>query len=174
MLLKILTHFGKLLCSLFSIVFVCLHTYDTQAQTMTIVSSPWNVTIPPITEAGSNYTGTYESATDQSSLTVRVPLLLGFGKVSVSYQPNPIWNDNLQLAVKRTNNGVTLCVLCGISGGTNYQTLTPTATELFRIGAVLDLADYNNINIQYQLSGVSVTVPVANYQSRIVYTVSAL
>jgi len=139
-----------------------------------MISTPWYVSIPAITEAGGNYSGTYESATDQASLTVRVPLLLGFGKVSVSYLPNPLWNNALQLSIKRTNNGYTLCVLCGISGGTTYQPITQTATELFRIGAVLDLADYNNINIQYQLSGVSVTVPAANYQSRVVFTVSAL
>ncbi|WP_228443277.1 hypothetical protein [Chryseobacterium nematophagum] len=132
------------------------------------------MSIPSITEAGTNYAGTYESATNQVILTASVPLLLGNGKVSVHYEPNPTWNASLILSAKRTNNGSTVCALCTITGGTTYQTVTQTDIELFRIQAVLALASYTGINIQLQLSGVSVTIPATTYNSKVVFTISAI
>ncbi|MCD0479434.1 hypothetical protein LPB90_13310 [Chryseobacterium sp. LC2016-29] len=149
-------------------------TLKSQSRTLAITGNNWTVTIPSITEAGSNYAGIYESATNQILLTAEVPLLLASGKVSVSYAPDPTWNSNLVLSAKRTGNGTTVCVLCSITGGTAYQTLTLTDVELFRINAVLALASYSNIPIQLQLSGVSVTIPVATYNSKIIFTISAL
>ncbi|RKT00800.1 hypothetical protein [Chryseobacterium defluvii] len=144
------------------------------SQTLTVSGSNWSVSVPSITEAGSNYGGTYESSTNQILLTASVPLLLGSGKVSVHYEANPTWHNSLILSVRRTGNGTTLCALCSISGGTTYQTVTQTDIELFRIQAVLALASYSNIPIQLQLSGVSVTIPASSYQSRMVFTISAL
>lgn len=142
-----------------------------KSQTITLTGSNWTVTVPTITEAGNNYAGLYESATNQVILAVSVPVLLGTGKVSVHYEANPTWHNSLILSAKRTNNGTTACVACTITGGTAYQIITQTAIELFRIQAVLALGSYTGINIQLQLSGVSVTIPAAAYQSRIVFTV---
>lgn len=145
-----------------------------RSQKITATGSSWTVTIPSITEAGSNYSGVYESATNQILLTAEVPLLLGSGKVSVSYISDPTWNSNLVLSAKRTGNGTTVCVLCSITGGSAYQAITLTDIELFRIVAVASLASYSNIPIQLQLSGVSVTIPAATYNSKIIFTISAL
>ncbi|WP_291938913.1 hypothetical protein [Chryseobacterium sp.] len=145
-----------------------------QGQTLTTSGTNWTVSIPSITEAGTNYAGTYESATNQIILAVSVPLLLGNAKVSVHYEPNPTWNNALGLAAKRTNNGTTVCALCSITGGLTYLTLTQTDIELFRIQAVLALAAYTGINIQLELTGVSVTIPATAYQSRVVFTVSGV
>ncbi|ANF53147.1 hypothetical protein A0O34_11110 [Chryseobacterium glaciei] len=141
---------------------------------MTVGGSNWTVTIPSITEAGNNYAGTYESATNQILLATSVPLLLGSGKVSVHYEADPTWHTSLMLNIKRTGNGTTLCVGCSLTGGTAYQVLTLTDVELFRINAVLSLASYSNIPIQLQLSGVSVTIPATTYNSRVVFTISSL
>ena len=143
-------------------------------RTLTIGGNNWTVAVPSITEAGTNYSGTYESATNQILLSASVPLLLSSGKVSVRYEANPTWNSNLILHAKRTGDGTTVCLLCSITGGTAYQTITTTDIELFRIAAVLALASYSNIPIQLQLSGVSVTIPAATYNSRVVFTISAL
>lgn len=143
-------------------------------RTLTVGGTNWAVSIPSITEAGSNYAGTYESAANQILLTASIPLLLSSGKVSVHYEGNPTWNSNLILQAKRTGDGSTLCLLCTITGGTAYQTVTLTDIELFRITAIAALASYTNIPIQLQLSGVSVTVPAATYNSRLVFTISAL
>ncbi|PUB32745.1 hypothetical protein C8J95_104146 [Elizabethkingia sp. YR214] len=156
----------------FLLFILVLGANNTKAQTLIIGGNDWTVNIPHITEAGTNYAGTYESLTNQILLTISVPLLLGTGKVSVRYVPNPTWNNALALAAKRTDDGTTLCVLCSITGGKdNYIPLTQTDIELFRITAVLALAAYNNIGIQLRLSGVSVTVPAANYQARVIFTV---
>lgn len=157
-----------------SIILLMLFNINLKAQTLAVTGSNWTVSIPSITEAGTNYAGTYESATNQILLAASVPLLLGNAKVSVHYQANPTWNNGLILSAKRTGNGTTLCVLCTISGGTNYQTVTLTDIELFRISAVLALASYSNIPIQLQLSGVSVTIPATAYQSSVVFTISSL
>ena len=120
------------------------------------------------------YKRQYESAANQILLTASIPLLLSSGKVSVHYEGNPTWNPNLILQAKRTGDGTTLCLLCTITGGTAYQTVTLTDIELFRITAIAALASYTNIPIQLQLSGVSVTIPAATYNSRLVFTISAL
>lgn len=149
--------------------------YELKAQrTLTVGGSNWTVTIPSITEAGTNYAGTYESATDQILLAASVPLVLGNGKISMHYQANPTWNSNLILQAKRTGNGTTTCVGCTITGGTAYTTIPlSTDVELFRINAILTLASYSNIPVQLELSGISVTIPATTYNSLIVFTISA-
>lgn len=158
---------------IFLIIILLISNFYCYAQSLTATGS-WTGTLPTITEAGSNYSGTYESATNQIILSTSVPLLLGNAKVSVRYEANPKWDNSLILSARRTSNGTTLCVLCTITGGTNYQPIALTDIELYRIRAVLALASYSNINIQLQLSGVSVTLPADTYQSRIVFTVSAI
>ncbi|KFE97644.1 hypothetical protein IX39_17850 [Chryseobacterium formosense] len=161
----------------FSIIVLMLSISLSQAKaqrTLTVGGNNWTVTLPSITEAGTNYAGTYESAANQILLTASVPLLLGSGKVSVHYEANPTWNSSLILNARRTGDGTTVCVLCSISGGTTYQPIGLTDVELFRIVAIATLASYSNIPIQLQLSGVSVTVPAATYNSRIVFTISEI
>lgn len=168
---SIITHYKKLRVKYICIVFMILGC-GCKAQSVTVSGTNWTVSIPSITEAGNNYAGTYTSATNQTILNVGLPALLGSVKVYVHYEANPTWNNSLILSAKRTNNGTTLCVGCSISGGTAYQTVTQTAIELFRISTILSVTSYTGINIQYQLSGVSVTIPAATYNSRIVFTVS--
>lgn len=158
---------GKYICLVFIMLSCCC-----KAQSVIVSGTNWNAGIPSITEAGNNYTGTYSSATNQTILNVGLPALLGSVKVYVHYEANPTWNNSLILSAKRTSNGTTLCVGCIISGGTAYQTVTQTAIELFRISTILSVTSYSGINIEYQLSGVSVTIPAAAYHSKIVFTVS--
>ncbi|MFL9834826.1 hypothetical protein [Chryseobacterium terrae] len=162
---------------LFKISFALLFIFfcELKAQrTLTVTGTNWAVTAPSITEAGSNYSGTYESSANQILLMASVPLALSSGKVSVHYESNPTWNSNLILRTKRTGDGTTICVLCTITGGTAYQTITLTDVELFRITAVLALGSYSNIPIQVQLSGISVTIPAANYNSKLVFTIGPI
>ncbi|MCT2407248.1 hypothetical protein NZD88_06805 [Chryseobacterium antibioticum] len=162
---------------IFSVKYICLalfimFSYHSKAQSVTVPVTNWNASITAITEAGNNYTGTYASPTNQASINVGLPALLGSVKVYVHYEANPTWNSSLILSAKRTSNGSTLCVGCSISGGTSYITVPLTAVELFRISTILSVTSYTGINIQYQVSGVSVTIPAATYNSRIVFTVS--
>ena len=163
------------LLRVFSLLVFCVFNYHhTRAQTLTVAGSNWSPLVIPITEAGNNYSSVYESSRNQILLNASVPLLLGNGVVSVRYEANTLWNNNLNLAIRRTGNGSTICLLCSISGGTAYQPITTINTELFRIGAVLALASYSSIPVQLRLSGVSVLLPAANYNARVVFTISPL
>lgn len=143
-------------------------------RTLTVGGSNWAPTIPSITEAGSNYSGIYESTSSQILLNASIPLLLASGKVTMRYEANPTWNSSLILQARRTGTGTTTCVARSISGGTSYITIPTTDVDFFQIQAVVALASYSNIPVQLQLSGVSVTIPATSYNSRIVFTVTAL
>jgi len=158
-------------CCCLLIVLTCRQLF---AQTLVVNGTHWNVPVPNITEAGNDYAGTYESVSNQITHNTSVPLLLGSAKVSVHYEPDPTWNSNLNLSIRRTSNGSTLCLLCSISGGTAYQPVGVTDIELYRIQAVLALASYSDIGIQLSLSGVSVLIPSGTYNARLVFTVGGL
>lgn len=144
-----------------------------KSQTITVVGTDWSPVIPAITEAGSDYAGTYESTSTQMSLNLTVPALLGTGKISVRYEPNPTWNNALKIDVRKLNNGSGLCVLCSMTPNqaTPYQEVLTNDTELFRVVAVLSLAEVTNIGLNLRVRGVSVTTPVDNYTARIVFTI---
>ncbi|WP_185148728.1 hypothetical protein [Chryseobacterium mulctrae] len=111
-----INHNKRYLFKISFIFFLIFFSILKSQRTLTVAGGNWAVPIPSITEAGSNYAGTYESIDNQVLLTASVPALLGTGKVSVHYEPNPTWNSNLILNVKRTGDGTTVCVLCTITG----------------------------------------------------------
>lgn len=147
-----------------------------KSQTLTVTGSDWNPVIPTLTEAGSDYAENYESLSGQFRLNVSVPLLLGSGKVTVRYEPNPIWHSSLKIDVRKLDNGSGLCVLCSMTpnGLGPYQEILTTDKELFRVRAVLSLANVNDIDLNLRLSGVSVATPVESYSARIVFTIAPL
>lgn len=160
-----------------TIILILLLQYEAKAQLVrrvTTTSPIWTVPIQSITEAGNDYTNIFESSTNQVNLNVSVPLLLGNGKVTIHQSNTTAWDNQLQLSIKRNGIGTTLCVLCVLSGAENYTNISTTPTDLLTIRAVLALAEYNNIPFQLKLSGVSVTVPAASYETTLVYTIGAL
>lgn len=165
----------QLLTGILTVLLLFTSCHAEAQRTLTVGGTNWIVSLPAITEAGNNYSGTYESAANEILLTATVPLLLGTGKVSMHYEANPAWNPSLVVAARRTGNGTSSCTTCTITGGTTYTAIPLTTdVEFFRITAVLALASYTNIPVQLQLSGVSVTIPAGTYSSRIVFTISAL
>lgn len=177
---------------LFVIVF--LTTINGFTQTITVSGSNWNVNSTPSfaqpTEAGNDYLGTYESPTNLITLSGFIPgsllnLLTGgvASVVSVHYIPTN-WNSNLKLFVKRSGGSASIsgiCVLCGtsINGGTAYiEVLQSAPVQFFTINfsGVLGLGNnitFSNINVQLQIQGVSVTVPVDDYSTTIYFTIAA-
>lgn len=163
-------------------------SFTINAQTIVVGGSNWSIPITPITEAGMDYTGTFESI--DFTISGNLPgsfLNLLSGKVttvSVQYVPNT-WNTNLHLYAKRTGGTATisgLCVLCSasINNGTTYVEILPnTNTSFFTINfsGALGLGNsvsYSGINTQLKISGVSVTVPADSYSATIVFTIAAL
>ncbi|AQX84187.1 hypothetical protein DSC47_09140 [Elizabethkingia miricola] len=145
------------------------------AQSVIAYGTDWTLA-PTITEAGTNYTGTYETSATapyQMTLTVSMPALLGAATVTVRYMKDPTWDNSLGLAVKRLNNGTSLCVLCSLTGGTEYIPLALTDVQFFKVGTLLALTSFNDIGLQLRLTGVSVTVPAAAYKAKILFTIGS-
>ncbi|WP_131724426.1 hypothetical protein [Chryseobacterium indologenes] len=158
-----------------------------EAQTLSIAGSNWAVSVPTITEAGTNYTGTYDNPS-QLTLSGSLPgsflnLLTSAGaRISMHYVPT-LWNSNLHLYAKRSGGNTTingLCVLCTatINGGnTNYIEIpqaTASTLSTITFTGVLGLGNsvnYADISVQLEIRGVSVTVPAAAYSSQIVFTI---
>ncbi|AZA80993.1 hypothetical protein C1637_10660 [Chryseobacterium lactis] len=160
------------------------------AQTVT-VSGNWAPTIPAITEAGNNYTGTYDNTSPSSPITISgtlpgsfLNLLSSNGAKITMHQAITVWNNSLVLSAKRTGGTTSingLCVACTatINGGTTY-TAIPQATDVTFVTITFvgllglgNSVNFSNINLQLQLSGVSVTIPAASYSTRVVFTVAA-
>lgn len=173
------------LCIILLVISSCL-----KAQVVT-VSGDWAASIPAITEAGSNYTGTYSNASiPTTDITLSTTLtgnflnvLAGKGaKMTMRYTSNA-WNSSLSLSAKRTGSTTGsisgLCVLCTatISGGDSFIPIVSTSDTTFfnlNFGGVLGVsntAHFSDINLILQLSGVSVTIPAATYSARIIFTV---
>ncbi|WP_390453392.1 hypothetical protein [Chryseobacterium sp. Alg-005] len=156
-------------------------------QTITVGGNNWTVSVPSITEAGSNYVGTYESANNVITLSGSLPgsflNLLAGGAARVSMHYNAIsWNNALRLYAKRNGGTATIsgvCLGCSatINGGTTYiETSQAVDTTFFTINfvGVLGLGNsvsYSGINVQLQISGVSVTIPATTYNAQIVFTI---
>ncbi|UKB80059.1 hypothetical protein [Chryseobacterium sp. MEBOG07] len=160
-----------------------------QGQTINIAGTNWTVSVPTITEAGTNYTGTYDNPS-QLTLSGNLPgsflnLLTSAGaKISMHYVPTS-WNSALKLYAKRSGGTTAitgLCVLCTatISGGNVNFIEIPQAGSVtlstITFSGVLGLGNsvnYSAMNVQLEIGGVSVTIPAATYSAQIVFTVGA-
>lgn len=160
-----------------------------QAQTITVAGSNWNVTVPPITEAGADYGGTYDNPADltlSGTIPGSVLNLLSGGAVEVTVVMVPsTWHSSLRLYAKRTGGSTNisgLCVLCSatINGGLSYIEIpTESGVQLFTINfsgplGLFNSVSYSNIMVQQQMRGVSVTTPVDNYSADVVFTISTM
>ncbi|WP_353151409.1 hypothetical protein [Chryseobacterium sp.] len=181
--------FREILIKRYLYIFFLLVTGYLKAQTVT-VSGNWAASVPAITEAGNNYTGTYDN-TSSTAITMSgtlpgsfLNLLSSSGAKITMHYTTTAWNNSLVLSAKRTGgtatiNGICLACTATINGGTTY-TAIPQATDVtfvtITFTGLLGLGNsvnFSGINLQLQLSGVSVTVPAASYNARVVFTVAA-
>ena len=111
--------------------------------------------------AGSDLIGTYESAANQ--VIISIDTVVNKWEVYVK-KIDSNWHANFQLSVRRTSSGTGSG---SISLGTSYQQVTDI-DELFFKGR----RDRANINVQLQLTGVSVQIPPDTYTTTVYYTVT--
>lgn len=160
-----------------------------EGQTISIAGTNWTVSVPTITEAGSNYTGTYDNPA-QLTLSGLLPgsflNLLSASGAKITMQLSPTsWNSSLKLYAKRSGGTATingLCVLCtsSINGGTaNFieipqaNAVTLSTITFSGVLGVNNSVNYSGINVQLEIGGVSVTIPAASYSTQIVFTIAA-
>lgn len=154
-----------------------------------VSGSDWHIPVNPITEAGSDYSGTVTNPNDLI-LSGNIPgyllSLLGSGAfdITVRFTPNPSWHESLSLYGKRTGGSATisgLCVLCSVNisgGGTYIQIPQAADVPLFSITfsgtlGLFNSITYSNISVQLELRGLSVVTPVDNYGANVVFTIAS-
>ncbi len=129
------------------------------------VTGTWSETVDKydlISGAGSDLTASYESATDQVSITVSNTSGAGDSwRVDVR-KVDTNWHSDLSLWVKRTGSGTG----GSVSGGSSYQQLTGSDQSFFT-----GSDDVSGITVQLKLSGMSVQVPPGSYTTTVYYTV---
>ncbi|GAB3165431.1 hypothetical protein [Telluribacter humicola] len=131
----------------------------------------WVVSVPAstITEAGNNYTQAIASATDQTIMNL-VPGTNngqnrnGIWDVYISKEDSD-WDGRLIISARRTGTGTPNSSNNSIIGGTTYTTVSATPSAFFS-----GRGGYNNIPIQYMVSGLTVLIPVKAYTTNITYT----
>lgn len=155
---------------------------NTKAQ-LNVTGNDWIPTIDAtaVSEAGTDYATDFslESLVNQSEMDVTpllsslLPPLFGWS-VQASITSVVDWHPDLELSVRRSGDGTgsaILGVLGGvlvspsISGGETYQTLSVVPNTFFT-----GRAHYNDIPIQYKVSGMSVLIPTKTYTAEVLYT----
>ncbi len=154
-----------------------------------ITGSPSAMIIPPITEAGNNYSGTYTSSDNTIILgTYTIPrsVLLGLAlletgsivsQIKMYYTPT-LWNNSLHLYANRNGGTGTItgvCLGCSVyfNNGNTYPEILQTDSAFFdlmfagTLGLLVTQISYSSIPISIRLGGVSVTVPAATYTAQI-------
>ena len=129
------------------------------------VTGNWakNIAASDINEAGNDYPTSYASNINQTLLTINPK---NDNKLIYVYvkKTDIAWHTNLNLKVKRTSNGTNGNT--NISGGLIYQTITNVDANFF-----ICKGYHTFIPLQYEITGISVVLPVQNYSTEIMYTV---
>lgn len=112
--------------------------------------------------SGTDLTATYTSATNAS--VINITSSTGSWTVSIKRSGATGWHANFNLYAQRTSAGTGSGT---ISGGTTYQLITTTSTSFFT-----GTLTRSGMNIQYQLTGVSLTVAPAAYTQTLTFTVA--
>jgi hypothetical protein len=147
-------------------------SFGFNARSQTISATPgWNYIVPSgtITEAGTNYSISPESAVNQTLISMAGFPIFETYAVTV-HKSDTDWNSGLTLQVQRTGTGTT-GFFGSTNGGAAYITLTNSPQAFFN-GNIGFANTKNNVPIQYRIQGASVLLPVKSYTTTVVYTVS--
>lgn len=132
------------------------------AQTLSTMGQ-WNPAVyGMISEAGLDYPLSIVSSANQTLIDVQTdPLGSANWRVQISRQ-DINWHGNLQLYMRCTGEGIGT----GSINGINNYILLNTQPSDFLSGT----ESCNSIPIQYQITGLSVLLPVQTYSTNIVFT----
>lgn len=134
----------------------------------------WMKTITPtdIIEAGNDYPSSFESNPNQTLLSI-YPNNKNFQVYVYVTRSNDNWHDNLILKVKRNGSGTNTNT--NISGELTYHLIPDAQSPAGRPSSVPSFFtcydDFVNIPLQYEITGISVVLPVKSYSTTITYTV---
>lgn len=131
-----------------------------------------NIVATDISEAGNDYQTSFESIPNQTLLSIYPNNKNNQVYVYVT-RNNDNWHDNLILKVKRNGRGIFSNT--NINGGLIYHLIPNAQPPSGRPSAVSTFFtcydDFRDISLQYEISGISVLLPVKSYSTTITYTV---
>lgn len=128
------------------------------------VSGTWKLTIDQthiVGGAGSDIQSTYESTGGDVYLVITKSE--GTWTMDIR-RADTTWHADFTISARRSSDGTGIGT---ITGGTTYQAITTTDQYFFE-----GSDDRSNVDIQYQLSGMSMAVPAGTYITTIYYTVT--
>lgn len=133
---------------------------------ITVDGSSWMKTFAPsdISEAGNDYQTSFESNSNQTLLTINPNNRNRLVHVYVT-RSNDNWHNDLIIKVKRTSSGTNMTNAI-INGGLFYHTISDLNTEFFTSEGYP-----TDVPLQYEITGISVVLPVQSYSTTITYTV---
>ncbi|OGS70581.1 MAG: hypothetical protein A3F91_08845 [Flavobacteria bacterium RIFCSPLOWO2_12_FULL_35_11] len=129
------------------------------------VTGNWTRTIDAsdIGEAGSDYPATFTSNLNQTLLTID-PKNKNKTFVVFVHKEDIAWIAALTLKIRRTSNGTN--GNNSINGGLNYQVITNNDANFFTCSDLLTF-----VQLQYEITGISILLPVQSYSTSIMFTV---
>ena len=132
------------------------------------ISGSWylNVQGNEITEAGKDFIGTYESATNQVIFNRNVPYSYSPNWSITVHKTDIWWHSNMKLWIRRTGDG-TGVYGSTISNGANYQEVLNTPVNFFK-----GYKEVNEIPLQLKISGISVIIPSNTYYTLLNFTIT--
>ena len=157
-------HIGRILFFLILLLFAL-----TEVEAIDIsATGGWGETIDAsdlVSGAGSNLVDTYESTSDATTITIsNCKNNNDNWSVRVHRLDDSSWHNDLIVYVKRTSDGQGGG---SISGGLDYVFVLTIGQALFFSGK----GDRSNIAVQYKVTGMSVDVSPATYNTTVVFTV---
>lgn len=158
-----------------NLIFICFLAISgslfSQGIVFNVTGGNWSPFIN-ISEAGEDYPIHYESSSSKTLLTIDPQNKIKDIYVYVT-RSDIAWNNNLTLKIRRTSNGTNNNI--NIFGGLIYQTITNTSPPSTAPSPVTHLficnGSFINIPLQYEITGISVLLPVQSYSTTIYYTV---
>lgn len=149
---------------IFTAFLIISNTMFSQNINITVAGS-WMETInaSDISEAGNDYPAAYTSNANQTSMTI-TPVNNNKLIYVLVNKTDIAWHNNLNLKIKRTSNGTNGNT--SINGGIIFQTITNINTNFFTC-----TGPFTNLPFQYEITGISVLLPVQNYSTTIMFTV---
>jgi hypothetical protein len=148
---------------------VLLLLFVTTAESIDIAATGgWSETVDQldlVSGAGSQLVDTYESATTATIIDITNTIdKKDAWRVDVRRVDGGGWLGDFTLYLKRTSDGNGQGSV--ISGGLSYIEITTTDSEFFSGEGALW-----NVDTQYQLTGMSISVLPANYSTTVIFTV---
>lgn len=147
------------------IIFILLVFTKAEAIDVTATGS-WNRTVDAsdlASGAGSDLVGIYESAVNATALTILNTTGNTDNWRTDVRRSDGTWHGNFILYIQRTSDGTGGG---SISGGLSYTVIGTTDSQFFA-GA----GDRSSVNLQYKLTGMSVSIPPNTYSTTVVFTV---